>query len=171
CVMTLVFLSIRMDIFKSPGEGQKALWLEPDTLIRDCNPPGMAPDGWLSSSQAGIQRLARVQQFLNRIDRDLQARLVVGIEFDLDDLFDAAGTDQHRNADVQTIEAVLAIDIGGAGQDALLVTQISFGHRDARSCRGIKCRAGAEQRDDFATTTAGALDDRVDLFLARQAHL
>ncbi len=34
---------------------------------------------------------------------------------------DAAGADHHRHADVEVVQAVLAAQIGGAGQDALLV--------------------------------------------------
>src|SRR3546814_4275613 len=105
-------------------------------------------------SEAGVQRLARVEQFLDRVDRDLEARLVGTVEFDLDDLLDPARADLHRHANIEAIDAVLAVDKRGAGQDALLVTEVRFGHRDARSRGRIESRSGAEQRDAFAAAAA-----------------
>src|SRR3546814_8661677 len=83
-----------------------------------------------SLCEARIQILASLEQFLDRVDRNLQARLVGTVEFDLDDLLDAARADLHRHAHIQAIDAIFAVDIGGAGQDALLVAQIGFGHSD-----------------------------------------
>src|SRR3546814_13728617 len=68
-------------------------------------------------SEAGVQRLARVEQFLDRVDRDLEARLVGTVEFDLDDLLDPARADLHRHANIEAIDAVLAVDTRGAGQE------------------------------------------------------
>src|SRR3546814_16010831 len=97
-------------------------------------------------SEAGVQRLARVEQFLDRVDRDLEARLVGTVEFDLDDLLDPARADLHRHANIEAIDAVLAVDKRGAGQDALLVTEVRFGHRDAPS-RGRLENGRASCRD------------------------
>src|SRR3546814_9797393 len=83
----------------------------------------------------------------------------------------AARADLHRYAHIQAIDAIFAVDIGGAGQDALLVAQIGFGHSDAARGRSVEGRTGAEQRDDLATAAAGALDDRVDLILRGETHL
>src|SRR3546814_16830725 len=75
----------------------------------------------------------------------------------------AARADLHRYAHIQAIDAIFAVDIGGAGQDSLLVAQIGFGHSDAARGRSVEGRTGAEQRDALATAAAGALDDRIIL--------
>ncbi len=43
------------------------------------------------------------------------------VELDLDDALDALGADHHRHADIEVLHAVFALEVGGAGQDALLV--------------------------------------------------
>ncbi len=42
------------------------------------------------------------------------------------------GADHRRHADIEALDAVLAVDIGRAGQHALLVLEIGFGHLDGR---------------------------------------
>src|SRR3546814_341419 len=148
---------------KSPGESQPR-WFKPARHRT-------AGRGSKGSGEAGIQRLTRRQQVPDRIDRQLKPGLVGIVEGDLDDFLDAAGADHHRHADIQPVDAIGTVDIGGAGQDALLVAQIGFGHGDATGGRGVKGRTGAEQRDDFAAAAAGALDDRVDLVLRGETHL
>src|SRR3546814_8596216 len=82
-------------LFRSSGQ--------PERFSRSADPD--------PSRQRRIQCLASVQQFLDRIDRHLQASLVLGIEFDLDDFLDAARSDHPRHTD---IEAVAAVQIGRA---------------------------------------------------------
>src|SRR3546814_17536640 len=67
----------------------------------------------------------------------------------------AARADLHRYAHIQAIDAIFAVDIGGAGQDALLVAQIGFGHSDDARGRSVEGRTGAAQRDDPAAAAAG----------------
>src|SRR5690606_40169709 len=83
----------------------------------------------------------------------------------------AIGTENRRHADIEAVEAVLAVYIDSARQDALLVAQISLGHRNRAGGGGVVGGAGLEQADDLAAARAGALDDGVDGFLARLAHL
>ena len=76
------------------------------------------------------------------------------------------GTPTYRVA-----HAVLATEIGRAGQHATLILEVGFGHRDAGGGRGIKGRAGLEQVDDLAAALASALDHGVQTLLRRPAHL
>ena len=84
--------------------------------------------------QAAVDSLAGDQQFLDRVDRDLETGLGLIVQFDLDDLLNAARADDHRHADIEVVDAVLAGEVRGAGQNALLVAQIAFRHGDG-ACR------------------------------------
>ena len=84
---------------------------------------------------------------------------------------DAAGTDHARDADVEVLDAILAGEMRGAGEDALLVLQKALGHRDRAGRGRVIGAAGLQERDDLAAAAAGTLDDRVDLVLRRPAHL
>jgi hypothetical protein len=61
--------------------------------------------------------------------------------------------------------------VGGAGQDALLVLQVALGHLDGRGCRRVEGRAGLQQANDLGAAVAGALHDLVELFLVVQPIL
>src|ERR1700760_2811468 len=52
------------------------------------------------------------------------------VQVDLDDALDTAGTDDGRNTDIHILDAVLAVEVSGAGQNALLVLEVGFGHFD-----------------------------------------
>ena len=71
--------------------------------------------------------------------------------------------DHDRHADIHVLDAVLAVEVGGAGQHALLVLEVALGHGDGRGGRRIEGRAGLQQVDDLAAALAGALDDGVEL--------
>ena len=97
--------------------------------------------------------------------------LLVGVQLDLDDLLDAAFADDHRHADIEILDAVLAGQVRGAGQQAALVLEVALGHLDRRGGRGVEGRAGLEQADDLGAAVARALDDRVQPLLGGPAHL
>ena len=92
-------------------------------------------------------------------------------ERDLDDALDAVLADHDRHADEHVLHAVLAVEIGRAGQDALLVLEVALGHGDGGSGGRVEGGAGLEQVDDLAAALAGALDHGVELLLGRPAHL
>ena len=73
-----------------------------------------------------------------------------------------------RHADVEAVDAVLAFEISGAGQNLLLVFQNCFGHLDRRGRRRVVSRAGLEQADDLRAAVGRALDDGVDLLFRQQ---
>src|SRR6218665_1753238 len=50
------------------------------------------------------------------------------VQVDLDDALDTAFADDDGNADIHVLHAILAGEVGGAGQNALLVLEVGFGH-------------------------------------------
>src|SRR6185437_6750593 len=86
----------------------------------------------------------------------VEGGLLFGRELDLDDLLEALGTKFARNADVEAADAVLALKIGGAGEDLLLVLEDGFNHLDCGSRRSVLSRAGLEVLDDLGATVGGA---------------
>jgi len=57
---------------------------------------------------------------------------------------------------------VLAVEIGRAREEALLIEQEGLGHGYGARGRGV-VGAGSHQVDDFAAALPGALDDGADL--------
>src|SRR3712207_6950719 len=57
---------------------------------------------------------------------------------------------RSRNAHEHVLHAVLTVEIGGAGQNALLVLEVALGHSDGGSRRRVEGGAGLEQVDDLA---------------------
>src|SRR5436305_14193682 len=74
-----------------------------------------------------------VDQFADRGHRFVEGRPFLAVERNLDHPFDPAGADHDRDADVELLDAVLAIEPCGAGQHAFLVSEIGFGHLDRRA--------------------------------------
>ena len=54
-------------------------------------------------------------------DRFVEHRALGAVELDLDDALDALGADHRRHADIEILDAIFAVEMGGAGQHALLV--------------------------------------------------
>src|SRR2546426_12834183 len=92
----------------------------------------------------------------------LEGRLLVRGELDLDHLLDARATELHRNADVEPSDSVLPVEIGGAGQDLLLVLDNRLHHLNGRRRRGVVRAAALQQPHDLGAAITGALDERVD---------
>src|SRR5690349_61596 len=84
--------------------------------------------------------------------------LVVG-EVELDDLFDAASAELDGDADEEAVDAVLAVQVGGAGHDHLLVEDDRVNHLEHGGGRSVVRAALLEQVDDLGAAVAGALDD------------
>src|SRR5215207_6452738 len=127
-------------------------------------------DGRLRAQLRGDLRAGLDQALhrLHRLDEHLPLR---GIEVDLDDLLHAVGADHHGNADVHALDAVLAVEEGGAGQHAALVLEVALGHLDGGGGRRIERRTRLQQVDDLAATLAGAVDNAVEPGLVEPAHL
>src|SRR5690606_8110861 len=143
---------------------------------------GIAPQKWAQPViavpfhfcrlfQARIQTDTRINQSLHRVDRIIEHGLLFRIHVDLDNPLYTAFTDDSRHADVDAVKTILALHIGGAGQDALLVLEIRFGHGDRAGGRRIEGRAGFQQCHNLGAAVAGAIDDRIDFLLRAPAHL
>src|SRR6266849_5124588 len=93
-------------------------------------------------------------QFLHRCCALVQSRLFVSSQLDLDDLLDPLGAQLHRYADVEAVDAILSVKVGGAGQNLLLVLQDRLDHLgDGRGRRGIG-RSRLEIFHDLETGSA-----------------
>ena len=74
----------------------------------------------------------------------------------------------HRHAHVEAVDPVLALEVRGAGQHALLVEQDRVDHLRRGGARRVPGR-GAEQLHELAAALGGALDHRGDLAPRRRA--
>src|SRR6195952_5084993 len=81
-----------------------------------------------AAEQVGRDLLAGLDQALHRPDGLVERLAVLAGHFDLDNALDPLGADHHGHADIHVLHAVFAIEIGGAGQHALLVPEIALGH-------------------------------------------
>src|SRR6185436_12560783 len=124
-----------------------------------------------TSEQVGRDFLAGVDQPLNGAYRLVEGFAVLAGQLDLDDALDALRADDDGNADIHVLHAVFAVEIGGAGQHALLVLQIALGHRHGGSGRRVERGTGLQQVHDLGAAVAGAVDDLVDARLRGPAHL
>src|SRR5215475_10173831 len=96
--------------------------------------PNRRPKPRSASEQVRRDLPAGVDQALDGADRLVESLAVLAAEFDLDNALDTLAADHHGHADIHVLHTVFAVEIGGAGQHALLVLQIALRHRD-RGCR------------------------------------
>src|SRR3954470_9031475 len=96
----------------------------------------------LAAEKIGGDLLAGIDQALHRADRFVEGLAVLAGELDLDDALNALGADHDGDADIHVLHAVFALEVGGRGQHALLVTQIALGHRDRGRRRRIEGQTG-----------------------------
>src|SRR6185369_17809515 len=82
---------------------------------------------WISRMGAWLE-LQLVDQLAYRGGRLVEGGLFVGVELDLDDLLDAPAAELDRHTDVEPLGAVLAVQVGRAGQDLLLVLEDRLHH-------------------------------------------
>ncbi len=77
-----------------------------------------------------------LDQFLDRLDRVIKHRLLLGIQFDFNDLLDPARAQDDRDADIDALDAVFHTQAGGARLQALLALEV-------RSAMTMAAAAGA----------------------------
>ena len=96
---------------------------------------------WLELSRPdqaspGFQLLAGVDQALDRVGGLGQPALFAVGQLQLHHPLHAFLADHHRQADIEILDAIGAVDMDGAGQHALLVLEIAFRHRDGAEVAG-----------------------------------
>ncbi len=62
------------------------------------------------------------------------------------------------HADEDSVQAVLAFEVGGAGEDLLLIFKDGLHHLDRGGGGGVIGAAGFEIFDDLGSAVAGAID-------------
>src|SRR4051812_20596131 len=83
-------------------------------------------------------------------------------EVALDDLLDAFAADLGLDAEVHTVDAVLAVDPGTHRDDRTRVLDDGLGHAGGGGRRRVVRGAGLQQRDDLGPAVAGAGDELLD---------
>src|SRR6266568_5402282 len=89
----------------------------------------------------------------------LESGVFFGCELDLDNLFETGCTQFAGDSDVVAVDAIFALEVGGAGDDLLFVFEDGFDHLDCGCRGGVVSAAGFEVLDDFSAAVAGALDE------------
>src|SRR5437588_2603740 len=84
------------------------------------------------------------------------------VELNFNNPLDPLGADYARHADIEILDVILAIEIGGARQHSLLVLQIALRHGDGGCGRSVESRAALEQIDDLGAAVPRALDDGIE---------
>src|SRR6202050_2359426 len=102
--------------------------------------------------------------------RLVQRRFFLGLELDLDNLFDAFGAELHRNANKQTAKSVFTFEVSSARQDFFLILQNRFDHFEHGSRRGVIGRTCFEQVHDFRATFSSSGYDRFNFFLGQESR-
>jgi hypothetical protein len=74
----------------------------------------------------------------------------------------------HRHANEQSVDAVFAFQVRGAGQNLLLVFEDRLHHLGGRGRRGVVGAAGLQVLNDLGAAVAGALDHAVERSLVHQ---
>src|SRR5215210_7238916 len=82
------------------------------------------------------------------------------------DLLGAPRTELHRDANEKVVDAVLALQVGSAGEDALLVEQDRVDYLDDGGRRRIEGAPTPKEIDDFCPALSGALHDLIHLVWA-----
>src|SRR5439155_1149100 len=107
-------------------------------------------------SDAGALGAEDADHFANGVGRLVEHCLFLLAQVELDDLLDTSGAELHRSAHVEPVDAVLALELCGARQDALLV----LAHRVERIGDGGDDRLGR--------VCDGLLRHRPDALLVRR---
>src|SRR5262249_50405337 len=114
---------------------------------------------------------ASLDQARHRLGRLLEHGALGAAELDFDDALDPFCADHRGYADIEVLDPVFAVEVGGARQHALLVAQKALRHGHGRRRRRIEGRAALEQVDDLGAAVARALDDLVEPGLRGPLHL
>src|SRR5262245_46687334 len=113
---------------------------------------------WQSRLMAAVISLARISrmsdlELLGQLAHGrrgpVQSGRLLGRQCDLDDLLDSPAPELDRHPDEQPADPVLALQVGRAGQDLLLVAQDRLHYLGDRRARGVEGAPRLQQVDDL----------------------
>src|ERR1700757_1580215 len=97
------------------------------------------------------------RQLLHRRRALVEAGFLFRSQLDLNDLLDSLRSQLYRDADVESADAVFALEISGAGQNFFLVLQNCLDHFRSGCGRGVVGRTGLKIFHDLGAPVAGTL--------------
>src|SRR5262249_1261765 len=103
----------------------------------------------------------------NGVGGPVQHHLLVAVQSEADAPLDPAAAELDGDAHVEPIDSVLALEVGRAGKDALLVEHDRVDHLRGRRARRVP-RRRAEQLDDLTAPLGGPSDHLLDLVLGHE---
>src|SRR3546814_20913691 len=89
---------------------------------------------------------------------------------DFDNLLDATSTDHYRYADIEDVNAIFARQIGGAGQNPLLVLHIFLCHFNTAGGRRVETQSALQQAEPLPTPRTGPLPEGAVALLGQPSH-
>src|SRR5687768_10774143 len=114
------------------------------------------------SLEGGHQLAYRVRALLER-------RPLVSAQLDLDDALESLSAELAGDAEEDARHAVLALEPGGAGEDALLVADDRLDHLHGTGGRRVVGRSRLQMPDDLRAAVPRALDDSVEGLAVEEA--
>src|SRR5215470_10814368 len=140
-------------------------------FMRTFTCPGCSARGSAYALSASWLLCASGDQRCDGLGRLFEHGTFGAVQLNLDDALDALCADHGGYADVKVLDPVLAVEVGRARKDALLVLEKALRHGDGRRRRRVEGRAALEQVDDLGAAVARALDNLVEPRLRRPFHL
>src|SRR3974390_735782 len=125
-------------------------------LHRETKNPAMQA-GFLLPCRSKTLHPDHAHQLFPRVAPLLQGSFLAGSQLDLNDFLDAGRTELARHADIESVDAVFAFEIGSAWKDLLLVLQDGFDHFGRRRRRRIVSAAGLEVLNDLGAPVSHTL--------------
>src|SRR5215831_1803770 len=154
-------LTAPTDFFRRRGASPPCRNLPP----RFVAPAKPALDPRSGRARLGTSRLLQLQllhQLPHGANRFLEGLALVRGQLDLDDLLHSCAAKLHGNAHVDARDAVLAIEVGRAREDLLLIFQNGLDHLHSGGSGRVVRAARLEQAHDLGAAIGGARDQRLD---------
>src|SRR5215831_630649 len=107
-------------------------------------------------------------QLLHRSRAFIQPGLLFQRQFDLDDLLNSLRTQLYRYTNIQPVDAVFPLQIGGAGENLLLVLQNRLNHLGCCGGWSVIGRPGLQIFHDLGATVTRTLYECVQAALLNQ---
>src|SRR5215210_5659832 len=111
----------------------------------------------LRSSAAGRLAVQYLHEITHGVGAIIQFSQFFVAEAELDDVFDARGAELDGDADEEVVQAVLALQVGRAREDALLVEKDGVYHLGCGRGRRVESAPALEEADDLCPALTGAV--------------